>query len=136
VLAAHEFAGAKDMAAWRQRLRDAWTQVRVESVEGDIASELHVGENFAAQARVSLGVLSPDDVQVELYLGLVNASEEIVRGQAVTMEMAETLDDGRYLYKAQAACEMSGLHGYTVRILPYHKDLVTLFQPGFVRWAG
>jgi starch phosphorylase len=136
VLADDDFAGAKDMAVWRRRLHDAWAQVRVETVEGDLPTELHVGERFDAQAQVTLGSLAPEDVRVELYVGLVNSSGELVRGQSVTMEQDQELEEGRYLYKAEAVCEMSGLHGYTVRVLPYHKDLVTLFQPGFIRWAG
>jgi starch phosphorylase len=136
LLSADDFAEAKDMAAWRRRLHTAWSQVRVESVEGDLPTELHVGESFNAQARVSLGDLAPEDVRVELYVGLVNSSGELVQGEAMPMVKDKDLQDNRYLYKAEAVCEMSGLHGYTVRVLPYHKHLVTPFQPGFIRWAG
>jgi hypothetical protein len=30
----------------------------------------------------------------------------------------------------------SGLHSYTVRVLPYHPNLVTMFLPGYIKWAG
>ncbi len=135
-LAENDFRATKDLAAWRARLSGIWSQIRVESVHADLSGELHVGETFVAHATVFLGEAKPEDVRVELYVGMVNPSGELVRGRSVTMEVVETLDNNGYLYEARTACAMSGLHGFTVRVLPYHPDLVTLFQRGFIRWAG
>ncbi len=52
------------------------------------------------------------------------------------MRVSKELGGQRYLYEADAQCSMSGLHGYTVRVLPYHEDLVTPIQHGLIRWAG
>lgn len=30
---------------------------------------------------------------------------------------------------------LSGLHGYTVRVVPKHADLTTPFLPGLIVWA-
>ena len=68
-LSVDDFAGVKRLSEWRQRLMSAWAQIRVESVEGDLPPELHVGQTFYAQATVFLGELNPDDVCVELTLG-------------------------------------------------------------------
>jgi starch phosphorylase len=130
------FADAKSLASWRRDIEEEWSQIRAESVESGISGELHVGQDFTAQATVYLNDLTPDDVCVELYVGLVNPSGEIVQGDPVRMAVKQELEDGRYLYEAEAECGMSGLHGYTVRILPCHPDLVTHFQPGYIRWAG
>jgi len=135
-LAATDFERAKALAAWRKRCYDGWSQVRVVSVASDLPSEVRVGQAVQATAKVVLGDLQPEDVHVELYIGLVNPTGEIVQGWAVTMEVEGRAEEGQYLYKAETVCEMSGLHGYTVRVLPYHPDLVTPFQPGFIRWAG
>ena len=41
-----------------------------------------------------------------------------------------------HLYQASAVtCHRSGLHGYTVRVLPCHPDLTTPFLPGFIVWT-
>ena len=135
-LAEDGFARAKGLAAWRERLLRDWSQIRVNSVNGDLPTQIHVGRAFTAHAEVYLGALQPEDVCVELYIGLVNPSGELVQGRPVTMQVGEKLDGQRYLYTADAECAMSGLHGYTVRVLPYHEDLVTLFQHGMIRWAG
>jgi starch phosphorylase len=135
-LCSDDFARAKALAAWRERLSQAWSQVRVDAIDGDLPSELHVGQTFRAQATVFLGDLKPDEVCVQLYEGLVNPEGELVRGVPVSMKLAEKLDDNHYRFRAETVCTMSGLHGYTVRVLPNHEDLVTGFQPGQVRWAG
>jgi len=35
----------------------------------------------------------------------------------------------------EVACESTGQHGYSVRVLPCHEGLVHPFIPGLVRWA-
>jgi len=43
---------------------------------------------------------------------------------------------GRHLFETEAiACARSGLHGYTVRVLPHHPDLASPFLPGLITWA-
>jgi glycogen phosphorylase len=130
-----DWAQARSLAAWRRRVRNNWSQVQVESVDGDLPTELRVGQLFRASARVNLGNLKPEDVRVELYAGLVNPSGELVRGEAVAMSATAPLGDNCYRYEAEASRATSGRHGCTVRVLPYHPDLVTLFQTGMVRWA-
>jgi starch phosphorylase len=35
-----------------------------------------------------------------------------------------------------AACHKSGLHGFSIRVLPFHPDLQTPFVPGLIAWAA
>ena len=45
-------------------------------------------------------------------------------------------EQGKYLFEAAAVpCASSGLHGYTVRVLPRHPDLANPFLPGLITWA-
>lgn len=126
----------KALAIWRQRIKRWWSQLYVESVNGNLPGQLHVGEEFSAQAKVYLGELNPQEVLIELYVGLVNTSGEIVKGQAIPMKLLKGVEKGLYLFTAESECTMSGLHGYTVRIIPYHEDLVTPFLPGLIKWAA
>jgi starch phosphorylase len=44
--------------------------------------------------------------------------------------------EGAYVYEASGVpCRVSGLRGYTLRVLPHHPDLATPFQPGLIVWA-
>jgi len=135
-LLSDDLARAKALAAWKTRIAHNWSHIHIASVNGALPSEIKVGDTFIAQAEVQLGVLTPEDVTVELYIGLVNPSGEITRGRATPMRVVEAVHDGTYLFEAGAQCAMSGLHGYTVRVLPRHDDLVTPFLPGYIKWAA
>jgi starch phosphorylase len=135
-LSAGDAAGARALAAWLERVRQAWREVRVEQVEDHFPSTLSVGEPLQARVRVRLGPLAPDEVAVELYQGSLSADGDIVNGVALAMQPVAQAADGSWVFEAEPiACADSGLHGYTVRVLPYHRDLPSPFLPGLICWA-
>lgn len=137
-LAADEMKRVKALAAWKQRVRTQWPHVRIERVEADGQSERQVGDEVQAQAWIHLGELTPEDVTVEFYMGRVNAQGEIVNAEAAPMQPAGPVEgeEGVYLFEVKSVTFwLSGLHGYTVRVLPHHPDLVTPFLPGLIAWA-
>jgi starch phosphorylase len=137
LLAADGMARTRALAEWRARVQANWPQVHIEAVDARMAGELQVGADFQVRARVYLGDLTPDDVVVELYLGLVDSGGEIMEPQVIPMQAVEQEGEGRYAYQVNAvSCRRSGRHGYTVRVLPYHLDLPTRFLPGLITWAG
>ena len=135
-LTADGMARARALAAWRSRIQRDWAQVHVESVEAEPQTQFPLRAEFQAQARVRLGSLGPEDVSVQLYLGRVDADDEIVGARAEPMRAIGPAGDGAFLFQtAGVTCEQSGLHGYTVRVLPHHPDLVSGFLPGLIAWA-
>ena len=106
-LTADQMARAKALAAWKLRVYANWEQIRVEKIQSDLPGEIKVGDTVKAQAQVYLGTLLPEDVCVELFIGLVNPNGEIVKGRAVTMQVVEQLKQGQYLFEASASCDMS-----------------------------
>ena len=134
-LTADELARAKALAAWKGRVQASWPQVRVDSVETASFTELKAGDEVQVQARVRLGTLTPDDVSVELCLGRVNDRGEIGAAQATPMLPVGPAGDGSWHFAARIVPGQSGLHGYTVRVLPRHADLTTPFIPGLIVWA-
>ena len=70
-LAADSSSGARRLAAWRERMQEAWPQVSATSsvaADGPVA----VGSDVRVDVRVNLGGLSPDDVRVEVVAGVRN----------------------------------------------------------------
>ncbi|MBN1876179.1 MAG: alpha-glucan family phosphorylase [Anaerolineae bacterium] len=134
-LTSNDMACARSLADWKLRIHNNWNQVRIDRVSGNLPSGIKVNDEFTTHALVYLGTLTPEDVTVELYVGLVNPSSELVEGTAIPMQMVKHIENGSYLFEASSQCAMSGLHGYTVRILPHHADLVTSLLPGFIKWA-
>ncbi|HET7036636.1 MAG TPA: alpha-glucan family phosphorylase [Thermomicrobiaceae bacterium] len=135
-LTAGELERAKELAVWKERVRAAWPQLRVLEVDGDEVSQVTIGTPLRVRAKVWTGDLAPEDVAVELYLGPVNADGEITEGRTVPMEPVGQEEDGGQLFEVSTEPgSHSGLHGFTVRVLPRHPDLVTPFVPGLIAWA-
>jgi starch phosphorylase len=127
---------AKALAAWSARLAEQWPQVRVEAVDGLPEPQVAVGSRLRVRAMVRLGAIAPGEVAVELYLGPLNAHSEIQDGIALPMEPAGAGRDGVYAFEVAAVpCRESGLHGYTVRVMPFHRDEAKSFLPGMITWA-
>jgi len=124
---------AKDLAAWKAKVAANWQQVSVERVDANVLPEVHVNSQFPVSALVNLGGLSPDDVAVQLYYGPVNAGGDIERGTVAPMQLKDT-PDGKHLFEGIMECKESGLHGYTMRILPAHDDLPHAFDLGLIYW--
>ncbi|MBI3758505.1 MAG: alpha-glucan family phosphorylase, partial [Deltaproteobacteria bacterium] len=120
-LAADGWARAKALAAWKAHLLSHWPQVRVEVINTAALAELEVGQSLQVRAQIRLGALTPADVSVELYAGRVDADGEIVEAQAWPMQ--PTAGNGaasQWFETAAVTCGKSGLHGFTVRVLPQH----------------
>lgn len=135
-LALDGMARARALAAWEQQLREHWPQLRVETVTTDSLDELEVGHTVKVRAQIHLGALSPTDVRVELYAGRVDPDGEIIEAQALPMRPSD--GDGGTAHWFEAAtvpCCKSGLHGFTLRVLPQHPDLAARFLPGLILWA-
>jgi starch phosphorylase len=117
-------------------VRAAWAQVGIEAIEAEPVADLRVGDQVRIRARLQLGALTPDDVAVELYLGRVDAAGQLIDAEATRMRPVGSAGDMPVLFEAAAMpCRQSGLHGYTVRVLPHHPDLATPFLPGLIVWA-
>ncbi len=134
-LLADHLKGAAALAHWRKGLKQSWPQVQVEQVEADAHDPLKVGSQLQVKARVHLGRLTPEDVQVQLYHGPVDSMGEIPRGQAVVMRPDGAAEDSGWTYTGTIPCRSSGQYGYLVRVLPRHGDLANPFEPGLVCWG-
>jgi glycogen phosphorylase len=84
---------------------------------------------------VSLGKLSPDDVQVQLIHGPAGQGEELSAPTVVSMAPAGATDHDHLRYTGTFSCEQAGRYGVTVRIVPAHQDLVSSAELGRIAWA-
>ena len=134
---ADNFTVSRSMASWRSRLEAGWGDVGVVAVENNVPLEVRVGEPMQARARVSLGALRPDDVAVQMYVGRLDANNEIVGAESARMELVSDEGNGVYLFESPPTpWRASGMHGYTVRVMPDHPNLHHHFLPGLVAWAA
>jgi len=128
-----DFAGAKELAAWKSRVRAHWSEVRVEHVEAEgLPDEVQIGDTFSLNALVALGELQPSDVQVQLVYGRVGDDDTLTSFRVVEIPLAQALQGGRYLFQLSHELKVSGPFGYTVRVVPFHRMLASPTEMGLV----
>ncbi|MCU0569853.1 MAG: alpha-glucan family phosphorylase [Oculatellaceae cyanobacterium Prado106] len=136
-LTANRYTPAKDLAQWQSHLFEHWYDIRIEQVEFSDLSDLKVDQPIHAKARINLGALKPEDVQVELYQGAIDATGEIIQGVPVVMDYQGTApqDAQTSLYTVAIAYRNSGLQGLALRVIPKHENLSSFSEPGLILWA-
>jgi starch phosphorylase len=129
------FAGARDLATWKQRVMGAWPGVRVEHVEAD-DGDLSPGGKLAVRASIALGTLGPDDVCVEVVYGRAGDSDEIIDPARSELRLDGTVTDGVARFAGAAELGQPGPFGYTVRVLPRHRLLSDPAELGLITVPG
>jgi starch phosphorylase len=125
-------AGARELAAWRQRVTKAWPHVKITQADATAQTEIpQVGTNLAVRATVELGGLAPDDVDVQALYGRVDASDDI--DESSTSPLAPVGDRaGPLRYEGTVPLDRAGAFGWTIRILPRHRLLASPAELGLV----
>jgi starch phosphorylase len=133
VLSADGFAKAKEIAAWKARVRDTWGDVRVIWVEGREGSAVRAGEEFEVTAKVSLGCLDPAEVSVEAYTSRLRPDGGLRNGRGTPLAWVGC-EHGEHLYRGTVAGRASGQYGYTVRVLPRNDDVLIPNELPLITW--
>jgi starch phosphorylase len=126
---------ARELARWKERVRRAWGGVRVLRVEIVLPEDTRVGMQFEVKAWIETGGLDAADLAVQVYLGKLRESREIVEPEAVEMAPAGQDPAGGLTFSVKMPCRTSGTQGLTVRVLPRHEDLGRTHETGLIAWA-
>jgi glycogen phosphorylase len=126
---------ARRVAAYLDRLRGQWDQVRITSVSAPAKAVLKAGETLQVRVKVRLGSLEATEVGVQLYYGRIASTGALEQARWVDMSPGERGGDGEVEYAAEVVCAETGRIGYTARLLPSHPDLVDARHYGLLRWA-
>ncbi|MEU5159756.1 alpha-glucan family phosphorylase [Streptomyces sp. NPDC020875] len=128
---------AGELAGWKAKVRAGWPKIavdHVETVEHTPAGTAELGAALALRARVALGELTPDDVEVQAVAGRVDPDDAIADARLFPLKPAGGPDlEGRVLYEGALPLDRTGPFGYTVRVLPAHPLLAAPADLGLVR---
>lgn len=130
------------LANWKANIRKHWNNLRIEEripktkdTSPKNVSALSVGESVSIQAVVHTDALFPNELAVQIYHGVLDSTSEIQNGSVTQMEYQEELGGGKYLFEGTLSLNQTGLHGYTLRVLPSHQDLQSVYELGLITWA-
>jgi starch phosphorylase len=137
------FKPARELSAWKRRVRSGWSGVAITHVEsGGLDVTPQVGDTLRVRASVSLGALAPSDVRVDLVSGSGSADGEL---SGIATHRLEPLEGGSWsdrsgdgstvVYGGEVTLQRSGSFGYTVRVVPHHPDLASDVEMGLIAVA-
>jgi starch phosphorylase len=146
-LAGQDFAGARMLAEWKQRVRSAWPKVDLRLLS-DAPAELTREQSLRIRIAASLGGLMPADVRVEFVArrSLPEASFEPPALSSYRGERHDALwtaalsptgepQDGGVVFALDAAPPTCGRFATEVRIYPYHDLLSHPYELGLMKWV-
>jgi len=121
-----DFAGARELAAYRHAVEAAWPRVRVARVDASGLPDAPViGAELTLHATVELAGLGVQQVCVQAVLGRVGSDDELHDLRIVDMAHVGDAGDGSgaEAFELRVPLPYSGAAGYTVRVLPQHRLL-------------
>jgi starch phosphorylase len=125
---------AANLAAWKQKVDEAWPEVRMERVDR-APEELISGETLPITVAVHLNGLEPDDVRVECLVGRENdlgEFETVERHGLSPLKDQGGKEEAHFQLDYQPS--LPGLQFYKLRMFPYHPDLAHLHETGRMLW--
>lgn len=130
------FDGARELAAWKARVREGWSEVQVQHVESEgVYASVAVGDQLTINALVDLGELDPQDVDVQLVYGRAADDDSLLDFRVVSLGDGTDLGEGRYSFSLRHELSVSGPFGYTVRVVPQHPGLAGPAELGLATTA-
>jgi starch phosphorylase len=131
-MAAGQGAGARDLAAWRERMTEAWPAVSVRSeVKAD--GSVPVGSDVEVELFATLGDLSASDVRVEVVSGAPDGE-----GGVVVRSVVAAKPDGaagtEQRFVAVVPASESGRLACAARVVPLRPDGVRTEPAFLIAW--
>jgi glycogen phosphorylase len=128
------YAAAKLVAAWKARVRAGWAGVALRRVDVP-KTRLKFGQGIRLEVAVTLNGLAPEDVVVELLLGVPEYESIGQKPRQYRFAPVGTVDGGgKQRYVLDLAPEVCGRLDYRIRAYPWHELLAHPFELGLMIW--
>jgi len=124
---------AKKALEWRSKVQAAWPNVSVQSSADGAGKQVTAETEFPIRAKVALGTLGPQDVKVQALIGRMGPNREL--NDYKTIDLQPVGEDGPITnYEGQIRLSDPGHQGYTVRVIPSHRDVQVPSELNLIRW--
>lgn len=134
-LVENDLALAKDLAAWKSQTFRLWQEVRIDGVEAELGDAVGVGSSVPVSVRVALGDIPVEEMAVEVYYGVLDYQGNIRGGEIVMLNHDEKIKAGVHRFSGLLECRFCGRYGLLARVMPRHKVLGPVYEPGYMLWG-
>ena len=129
-----QYRGARELAAWKARVRAAWPGVGLRRIDAPRA-RISFGESVSLEVVATLNGLDSRDVVVEVVFR--QSEPDAGKGPLSSRELLP--DDapmplGEHRFVLMLEPELCGKIDYRIRCFPRHDLLTHRFEPGLMAW--
>ena len=128
------FERVREISKWKEKIKSGWSEVRIIEVTEDSEYSHKVDGHYRIQVKIHLGALKPEDISPEIYFGRINEHREIYDGEAIPLDFVSSDEKGDALFTGNIRLDSSGRFGFSARVLPHRKRLLTGLEPGYIKW--
>jgi starch phosphorylase len=135
-LAENDAALARELAAWKLRIRSRWDKVRAERVD-ELPATMYHDEKLVVRLRVYLDGLDSKDIVVECQMGKLEDQEgtqSFNLNARYVLEPEGEVVEGWQLYSLEINPSQPGLQHYRLRLYPHHTGLAHPYEMGYMYW--
>jgi len=130
---ADDFAAARQLAAWKQKVRHAWPHVALRRLDTP-QKRIAYGASLRFEVAVRLDGLSPGDVAVEMLMTRPGGNPRTRSPRRLFLEHQGALADGEDLFALTLTPDVCGKIDYRIRAYPHHELLIHPFEMGMMLW--
>ncbi|MGI8925829.1 MAG: alpha-glucan phosphorylase, partial [Tepidiformaceae bacterium] len=130
-----DLAQAREIAAWRSRVGQAWESSKVYTIDDDGQPGAESGREVTVDVQVHPGSLEPGALRLDIVYGRAAANGELQDSATAPMRLIQRGEDGLCRFSGAFRPAQSGRVGYVIRLMPTHPGLYDPFAIGLVQWA-
>ncbi len=135
VISRDSMSGVKDLSGWLGNVESKWNAIQINKISYEAEKSAIVGDNLGVQVEVFLKDLQADDVSIDLYHGRVDSKANFLDREFIHLTCGGSSENGNFVFSGEVPCLGTGKHGFTVRILPKHDNLISPYQTGLIVWG-
>ncbi len=126
----NDYAGARELAYWKQRVRTGWGGVSIRLLS-ELPQQLVFGDKVTVRVAVNLDGLSPEDVRVDLLQSRGFGEREVQHEISLTHVGSEGHEA---IFDVVHTPDWCGRMKFRVRVYPFHSLLTHRFEMGLLLW--
>lgn len=130
---ADDYAAARTLAAWKQKVRLAWPKVRLRRLDTPV-KRIPYGASLHFELAVHLDGLAPQDVAVELLLSRPGTDSRTRPPRKLLLEYRGPGEHGDSIFALDFTPDVCGKLDYRLRVYPHHELLTHPFEMGMMLW--
>jgi glucan phosphorylase len=132
---ADNFKLAREMAAWKYKISNAWNSIEVKSIEisDGITNKMKIGQEYPVKVCLDLKGLSSSEIGLELVL-TENENKQPTRIIESVELLAESCEGTVWCYNYNLHPNHPGTFNYGFRIFPKNENLPHRQDFRYIRW--